>query len=116
MYVYLYPAHLAAYDKGDYSALQYVFLPICFYNTNGLGENIPDTGMIPENQRPDDLYHDFDATEDNILACLYHIVHGSYPDLPEVAPETKASFCLDAHLYSWEKDKNYGRYTVKRDI
>ena len=116
MYVYLYPAHLAAYDKGDYSALQYVFLPICFYNANGLGENIPDTGMIPENQRPDDLYHDFDATEDNISACLYHIVHGSYPDLPEVAPETKASFCLDAHLYSWEKDKNYGRYTVKRDF
>lgn len=116
MYIFPYPAHLAAYDKGDYSGLQYVFLPICFYNANGLGENIPDAGMAPNNWRPDDLYHDFDATEDNIAACLHHIVHGSYPDLPEVAIETKASSCTDAHMYLWENDRNYGRYTVKREF
>lgn len=119
MYVFLYPSHLAAYDRGDYSGLKYVFLPICFYNANGLGENIPDTGIIPDNQRPDDLYHDFDATEDNIAACLHHIVHGSYPALPEViepAADTKAAFRTDAHLYLWENDRNYGRYTVKCDF
>ncbi|MBQ7254227.1 MAG: hypothetical protein IJS30_06105 [Bacteroidales bacterium] len=116
MYVFLYPSHLAAYDKGDYSGLQYVFLPICFYNSNGLGENIPDTGIIPDNGRPDDLHHDFDATEDNIAACLHHIVHGTYPALPEAPAQTKASICTDAHLYMWETDKNYGRYTVKRDF
>ena len=116
MYVFLYPNHLAAYDRGDYSALQYVFLPICFYNNNGEGKLIPDDGMIPDNTRPDDLYHDFGPGEDNIGACLYHIVHGTYPSLPEVTPGTKTSGGIDARLDEWKNDKNYGRYTLKRDF
>ena len=116
MYVFLYPEHLAAYDKDDYSGLKYVFLPICFYNKNGEGREIPDTGIVPENKRPDDLYHDFDPSEDNIGACLYHIVHGSFPDIPEAAPATKAVGGIDAHLNEWENDRNWGRYTVKPDF
>ena len=116
MYVFLYPHHLAAYDKDDYSGLKYVYLPICFYNSNGEGQLIPDNGMTPDNKRPDDLYHDFGPKEDNISACLYHIVHGSYPDLPELTVPTKASTGVDAHLNEWDNSKNYGRYTVKRDF
>jgi len=116
MYVFLYPTHLASYDQNDYSGLKYVFLPICFYNANGLGQMIPDEGITPDNKRPDDLYHDFGPEEDNIGACLYHIVHGSYPDLPEKTFPTKATVGVDARLNEWENSKNYGRYTVKRDF
>lgn len=116
MYVFLYPEHMAAYDKNDYSGLKYVFLPICFYNANGIGQNIPDTGLVPDNKRPDDLYHDFGVTEDNIAACLYHIVNGTYPDLPEAKPQTRAAGGIDAHLNEYENNKNYGLYTVKPDF
>ncbi|MCF0177328.1 MAG: hypothetical protein HUJ90_01775 [Bacteroidales bacterium] len=94
MYVMLYPetnADYAKYNKGDFSTLEYVFLPICFYNKNGAGNYIPDNGIVPENLRPDDLYHDFDASEDNINACLHHIVYGSYPDLPAVEPRVRSA-------------------------
>ncbi|MCF0167597.1 MAG: hypothetical protein HUJ93_02980 [Bacteroidales bacterium] len=116
MYVIYYPDDDASYDKynaGNFNSLQYVFLPICFYNTNSLNEKIPDSGMIPDNYRPDDIYHDFDASEDNIAACLYHIVRGSYPALPEPhGYRTKASEGINAGLEA-EKVENYGLYTVK---
>ena len=85
MYVLLYPDSKAdhnRYDKGDYSALEWVFLPIAFYNKNRDGESIPDEGFVPDNYRPDDFYHDFTPEEDNIRACLTHIVTGAYPALP----------------------------------
>lgn len=86
MYVLLYPcsdADYARYDRGDYSKLLYMFLPIAFFNKNSLNESIPNDGFVPDNDRPDDLYHDFGVEEDNIRACLEMIVNGSYPTLPE---------------------------------
>lgn len=117
MYVLFYPgedADYARYNKDDYSKLQWVFLPICFYNKNGRNESIPDDGFIPDNYRPDDLYHDFDATEDNIKACLTHIVSGNYPELPATkAVRTKsASGRRKAAIAEEEKDPHYGTYTV----
>lgn len=91
MYVLFYPdgdIYQNEYGKGNYSSLEYAFLPICFYNLNGSGQAIPDDGLKPvAGLRPDDLYHDFGPEEDNIAACLYHIVNGSYPPLP---PRSKA--------------------------
>lgn len=86
MYVLYYPPYSQhkEYDKGDFSALKYVFLPICFYEKNSIGEEIPSTaepgsGFIPEESVPDDIYHDFGVGEANIRACLTHIVTGAYP-------------------------------------
>ena len=85
MYVFYYPNSRndqKRYENNDYSTLEWVFLPICFYNMNGAGESIPDEGFIPDNYRPDDLYHDFTVEEDNIRACLVHLTTGVYPALP----------------------------------
>lgn len=117
MYVFMYP-NLAAYKKGDYSGLKYVFLPICFYNCNGDGVYIPDDGMVPDNIRPDDLYHDFGPTEDNIAACLHHIVHGTYPALPELpanAGRSLAGKSVKPLMNEPENDNNYGLFTVKTE-
>ena len=92
MYVFLYPsnpANMIKYNAGDYRTLEYVFLPICFFNKNGVGEIIPEDGFIPDNYRPDDLKHDFGVEEDNIKACLTKIVTGEFPDLP--APRVRVS-------------------------
>ena len=122
MYVFMYP-YLASdrrkYQNGDYSGLKYVFLPICFYNANGLGQNIPDDGIIPDFVCPDDIYHDFDASEMNIASCLYNIVNGGYPHWE--APRSKAagrpaSEGRKLRLNSEDYDKNYGRYTLFPDF
>ena len=86
MYVLLYPGtdeDYARYENDDYSKLKLVYLPIAFFNKNGQGESIPYKGFIPSNYRPDDLYHDFGVEEDNIKACLEHIVNGTFPVLPD---------------------------------
>ena len=123
MYVFYYPGDNAAYAeyrRGNFKNLKYVFLPICFYNANGLGENIPDEGLTPDNIRPDDIYHDFDVTEDNIAACLYNIVNGGFPELPE--PPTKAGKSsydgprVKLPLNREDYDKNYGSFVVKPDF
>lgn len=115
MYVLIYPGDDSDYEnfyKGDYSKLQYVFLPISFYNQNMNGENIPDSGMVPDNYRPDDLYHDFGVEEDLIKACLTHIATGQYPPLP---PKTKAGARgVKIALSPEETMPNYGLYTVIR--
>lgn len=121
MYVLMYPgtqSDYKRYNAGDYSRLKWVFLPICFYNSNGLGEQIPDDGFAPDNYRPDDLYHDFDASEDNIKACLTHIVTGSYPQLPaRHGYITRSSKRLKAvGLSPVESDPHYGTYTVMPDV
>ena len=85
MYVLMYPdtdTDYDRYDAGDYSDLELVFLPIAFFNRNGRNEPIPYNGFIPDNYRPDDLKHDFGVEEDNIKACLEHMVNGSFPALP----------------------------------
>lgn len=92
MYVFMYPGtptNMARYNAGDYSTLEYAFLPICFFNKNGVGDLIPEDGFIPDNYRPDDLKHDFGVEEDNIKACLTKIVTGSFPDLP--APRVRVA-------------------------
>lgn len=125
MYVLFYPGEDEDYDRysdGDYSALQYVFYPICFYNKNSKGEEIPSTaevgsGFVPESERPDDVFHDFGAQEGDIYACLYHIVHGSYPAIDDshvVSEATKSGDALVTSLASGPEttDPHYGRYTV----
>ena len=122
MYVFLYPYDAKAqarYAKDDYSSLKYVFLPICFYNANGEGQHIPDDGLIPDDTRPDDIYHDFGVEEDNIAACLYNIVNGSYPPLTKA--KTRASRSQDGPkvkllLNEEDTDPNYGMYVVRPDF
>lgn len=118
MYVLLYPddkRYQNEYDNDNYTHLEYAFLPICFYNSNGAGQFIPDDGLKPvAGLRPDDLYHDFGPEEDNIAACLYHIVNGRYPALPPLRSSssslsTKASQqARNARLPEEERQKNYG--------
>ena len=120
MYVLPYP-DVEDYDKGDYSKLQYVYYPICFYNKNSEGEEIPSTaavgsGFVPEQSVPDDIYHDFTPQEENIRACLYHIVNGSYPEVDNshVHTATKAGdgFVCKSVLPEAETNPHYGKYTV----
>ena len=119
MYVLLYPddkQYRNEYDNGIYNHLEYAFLPICFYNSNGAGQNIPDDGLKPTaGLRFDDLYHDFGPEEDLIGACLYHIVNGSYPELPKphgaispIVVERKSASSRDARLPEEVRNPNYG--------
>lgn len=113
MYVLMFPDEYAKeYDKGDYKHLEYAFLPICFYNCNGIGQQIPDDGLKPvAGLRADDLYHDFGVEEDNISACLYHIVNGNYPPMPpkkKSQPGVKSSQERNARLEEEVKNPNYG--------
>lgn len=122
MYVFYYPgdnASYAQYDKGNFNKLKYVFLPICFYNANGLGQNIPDEGMIPDVAIPDDLYHDFDASEMNIAACLYDMVNGTFPDIPKhktAAGRKSGSESLMRFNSEEDSKENYGSFVVKPDF
>ena len=61
----------------------------------------------------DDLYHDFGPEEDNIAACLYHIVNGSYPPLPprSKAVQTSVKSTVDKRNAGLEEEvraRNYG--------
>lgn len=118
MYVLMYPgsdSDYERYNRDDYSKLQWVFLPICFYNQNSLGQNIPDDGFTPDNSRPDDLFHDFGVNEGDINACLTHLVSGSWPELPSVSSvRTKASVRKDYLIEKEEDAAGYGRYVVQR--
>ena len=117
MYVMCYPdskSDLERYNQGDYSRLQWVFLPIAFYNKNGLGEPIPDDGFIPDNYRPDDLYHDFTVEEDNIRACLTHIVSGEYPLLQGQLPDFRSGGRGGIRLPGEpQRDPHYGQDWVR---
>ena len=116
MYVLMYPGRNTDYQKynaGDFSGLKWVFLPICFYNKNGNDEFIPDNGFIPDNYRPDDLYHDFGPQEDNINACLTHIVTGEFPALPRNhGYQTRSSSSRRIDLTEEVLNPAYGLYTV----
>lgn len=107
MYVLLYPstdADYARYNRGDYSKLMYVFLPIAFFNKNSRDESIPYDGYIPDNDRPDDLYHDFDVNEDNIRACLEKIVNDTFPDLPKTLVQMR-SYSAASDMYRLPDNK-----------
>lgn len=120
MYVLMYPgddASYAKYNKDDYSTLEWVFLPICFYNKNGKGESIPDSGFVPDCYRADDPFHDFTPEEASIKACLTHLVSGNYPEPPAVSM-TRAGTPrgVDAKLEPVKNDPHYGLYTVRREF
>lgn len=89
MYVLIYPS-----EAEYYSDIDYVFYPISFFNYNSADELIPFDGFIPDNGRPDDLLHDWNAEEDLIKACLTHIASGEYPPftpIPSSEPEVKSA-------------------------
>ncbi len=94
MYLLPYPVSDADYEKynsGDFSTLEYAFLPISMYNLNSLGEQIPNDGFIPDCACPDDVCHDFGLGEAMVEACLYHIVNGSFPPAYSSGGATKVS-------------------------
>ena len=101
MYVLMYPGEDADYERyeaGDFSKLKLVYLPIAFFSKNSEDESIPYNGFIPDNYRPDDLRHDFGVAEDNIRACLEHIVSGSYPEIPRLYGAQRRSAISDKGL------------------
>lgn len=115
MYVLLYPcsdADYERYDMDDYTNLKYMFLPIAFYNMNSLQQFIPEEGFEPDNDRPDDLYHDFGVDEDNIRACLEKIVNGQYPELPSKRKHSTRS-AVDGYVLPEMNGRNplYGNST-----
>ena len=120
MYVLMYPGtekDYEAYLDGDFSKLQWAFLPIAFFNQNSLGQSIPYDGFVPNNYRPDDLFHDFGVEEEDIRACLTHITTGTYPAVTSRRnTPTKASFRAGARIAREEDDPKYGRYTLLRGI
>ena len=123
MYVLMYPGSnddYKAYNNGDFTRLQWVFLPICFFNQNSLGESIPWDGFIPDNTRPDDLYHDFGVEEGDIKACLTHLVTGAFPavtDTPRRPGFTKAGGRRGYRIDLEEDSPRYGLDLVqKRDF
>lgn len=120
MYVLMYPGYKAdyeAYNKNDYTNLQWVFLPICFYNENSQGQQIPEKGFVPDLYRPDDLYHDFGVEESSIAACLQHIVSGAYPsEIPGTPRRTSQTKSMGKGLKRIETEENgsqYGSYRVQ---
>ena len=119
MYVLMYPGSnddYKAYNQGNYAKLKWVFLPICFFNQNSEGQSIPWDGFVPDNYRPDDLYHDFGVEESDINACLSHIVSGTWPAIPGTPKRsaTKAGAREGYRIELEEDSPNYGRYTVRK--
>ena len=117
MYVLLYPYSkddIKRYNNDDYSRLEWVFLPIAFFNNNSEGEAIPETGFVPNYYCPDDLNHDFGVAEAAVNACLTHLTTGVYP--PSVAHSsaaTKAARRSGYRIDMEEDSPNYGSYRVR---
>lgn len=90
----------------------YVFLPICFYSVNSLGQGDYDNGLPPDNYRADLPNTDWNNDE-IVVACLKKIANGSFPDLPKVsaaAVDVRAD--ANAVIQTDEMKKGYGRCTV----
>ena len=114
MYTMLFPGsedYFEEYTNGDFSHLIYAFMPICFYNVNGEGEAIPDSGFVPDISYMDDLYHDFGVDELNIKACLTHIVTGNFPEPSGPLHTTKSSRGGVLLENEWDK-ANYGTISI----
>lgn len=124
MYVFFHPTDDGTYDKvaaGDYSTLNYVFYPICFFNFNSVGDGIPSTaepgsGFVPEYAVPDDVYHDFGPQEADIKACLNYIVNGTFEVAQDSTVQTKARASsasgIKAIFSEDETNPHYGKYTM----
>jgi len=114
MYLLLYPGDEAQYEavnRGDYSTVEWAFLPICFYDVNSRREEIPDQGFAPQHLLADDLYHDFGKDEELIKSCLYHIAGGFFPKIPSTT-KVSARKGIYGHLEE-EKGQNYG-FCIKK--
>ena len=122
MYVLMYPgtnADYKDYNNNIFTKLQWVFMPIAFFNENARGESIPWTGFVPDRYCPDDLYHDFGVEENDIRSCLTHIVTGTWPAIaPVPVPTTKAKaeYKSGYRIDTEEDSRGYGRYVVKNDV
>ena len=120
MYVLMYPgsnADYRAYNQGDFTKLKWVFLPISFFNYNSNGDSIPWDGFVPDNYRPDDLFHDFGVEESDINACLSHIVTGTWPAIPGTPRRNAATKAGGRQGYriDLEEDRpGYGRCVVDK--
>lgn len=112
MYVFPYPEGT---DDDYYGSAEYIFLPICFFSANKNGEQISVEGIIPDNYRPDDLYHDWGVGEDLTGACLYYIVNGSFPTLP-AKKQTMSSMAGSVKIKTEEDSPYYGKDFVTRDF
>lgn len=120
MYVLMYPGDdkdYERYNNNNFNTLKYVFYPICYYNKNADGEEIPSdatagSGFTPECECPDDVYHDFGPKESNIYLCLSHIANGSFPSVQVVRSNTKAAGGLENPLLlpEYRTNPQYGVY------
>ena len=108
MYVWFYPEDEEIYPD-------FVFLPIAFYSVNSLGEGNYEDGLVPDHQRPDDLYHDFGLEEDWLRSALTFISTGAWPEIPAARSATIPHY--PAGRIKVEEDaNNYGVYKDKRPI
>jgi len=76
---------------------------------NSLGEGNYETGLVPDQQRPDDLYHDFGLEEDWLKSSLTFIATGVWPAIPAVLP-TVAPLYSGAKIKIEEDSPDYGKY------
>ena len=105
MYVVKYPLKAKLPD--------YVFLPICFYSVNSLGQGDYDKGLPPDNYRADLPNTDWDNDE-IVLACLKNIATGNFPELPKIsakAADVRAG--VNAVLITDELKAGYGVYAAE---
>ena len=105
MYVLPYPAE-------NFTSPDYVFLPICFFSVNSVGEGHYVEGIVPDQSRPDDLYHDFGVTEDWVKSCLTYISTGSFPALP-AKPAAALLNDFRGKVAVDEDSPNYGKYVSR---
>lgn len=101
--------YVLPYPEEDYDNPDYVFLPICFFSVNSTGQGHYVDGIVPDQSRPDDLYHDFGVNEDWVKSCLTYISTGSFPALPP-KPATAISTDFRGKMSVDEDSPNYGKY------
>jgi len=108
MYVWFYPEDEEIYPD-------FVFLPIAFYSVNSLGEGNYEDGLVPDQERPDDLYHDFGLEEDWLKAALTFIATGSYPPVPASTVSVRPNVKI-GRIANDEDASNYGVYKDKKPL
>ncbi|MCK9628144.1 MAG: S41 family peptidase [Bacteroidales bacterium] len=108
MYVWFYPEDEEMYPD-------FVFLPIAFYSVNSLGQGDYEDGIVPDHQRPDDLYHDFGLEEDWLQSALTYISTGAWPEIP-AARSTTIPLKPGRRIKVDEDAKNYGVYKDKKPL
>ncbi|OFY41571.1 MAG: hypothetical protein A2X18_07035 [Bacteroidetes bacterium GWF2_40_14] len=108
MYVWFYP-------EDNQTNPVYVFLPIAFFSVNSVGAGHYENGIVPDHDRPDDLYHDFGLQEDWLKAALTFITTGQYPSLPAKSAGVQ-SLTPYSRISTDEDSKNYGVYKAERPL